>query len=154
MNKTIARCIFICAISLWILLSLAAPWAMSDYNAFLKNFVNHELLAFLGVVVTITLASATNLHLELNKLEEAAGKRKFPKTRASIRRSSVSMITMLVIAVVVTVAKPLVIVPDWHQQQIASSFFNGAALLIVLFNILVLVDLTHAALGLGPNLPD
>ena len=154
MNKTIARCIFICAVSVWLVLSLAAPWVMSDGNGFLRGFVNHELLAFLGVVVTITLASATNLHLELNKLEQEKGKRGFPQTRASIKRSAVALITMLVIAVVLTVAKPLVMLPDPHQLQIAQSLFNGAALLIVLFNVLVLIDLTQSAFLIGPNLKD
>jgi hypothetical protein len=36
---------------------------LSDDNTFLKNFVNQELLAVLGVIVTITLASAASLHL-------------------------------------------------------------------------------------------
>jgi hypothetical protein len=154
MNKTVARCIFICAVSVWIMLSLAAPWVMSDGNVFLKGFVNHELLAFLGVVVTITLASATNLHLELNKLEEQEQRLGFTGTRAAIKRSAISLVTMLMIAIVLTVAKPLVVLPDPHQQQIGQSLFNGAALLIVLFNVLVLIDLTQAAFGLKPNIKE
>jgi hypothetical protein len=153
MNKTVARCVFICAVSVWLVLSLAAPWALSDqHNTFLKNFVNHELLAFLGVVVTITLASCTSLHLELNKLEEAEQRRGFEPTRTAIRRSAVSLVTMLIIAVILTVAKPLVLPDDPVKQQIATSLVNGAALLIVLFNVLVLIDLTLAALKLQPRI--
>ena len=82
MNKTVARCIVICAVAVWIILSLAVPWVLADTNAFLKGFVNPKLLSLLGVIVTITLASAANLHIELNKIEEAAGKSAFVNTRA------------------------------------------------------------------------
>lgn len=150
MNKTVARCVFVCAVSIWILLSILAPWVLSDNNAFLKGFVNHELLGFLGVVVTITLASAANLHIELNKLEEAAQRTGFTKTRTAIKRSAAALISMLLLAVVVVVAKPLV-APDPLANAMAASFFNGAALLIVLFNVLILIDLTQSAFQLGPK---
>ena len=61
---------------------------LSYANPFLKGFVNPKLLSFLGVIVTITLASAANLHIELNKIEEAAGKSAFVNTRVSIKRSA------------------------------------------------------------------
>ena len=63
MNKTIAVCTFICAVAVWIVLVFSTPWVLSDQNAFLEAFVSHELLSLLAVVVTITLASAANLHL-------------------------------------------------------------------------------------------
>ena len=82
MNKTVMRCIVICAVAVWIILSLAVPWVLADTNPFLKGFVNHKLLSVLGVIVTITFASAANLHIELNKIEEAAGQSGFGNTRA------------------------------------------------------------------------
>ena len=48
MNKTVMRCIVICAVAVWIILSLAVPWVLADTNAFLKGFVNHKLLSLLG----------------------------------------------------------------------------------------------------------
>ena len=90
MNKTVMRCIVICAVAVWIILSLAVPWVLADTNAFLKGFVNPKLLSLLGVIVTITLASAANLHIELNKIEEAAGKSAFVNTRVSINARPVA----------------------------------------------------------------
>jgi len=150
-TKTIARCVFACAVSVWLILSLATPWVLADSNTFLKNFVNHEMLAFLGVVVTITLASATNLHFVLNGLEEREQRRGFWKARAAIRRSATSLIVMLLMAIALTVAKPLVVAAT-PTSGVSASLFNGAALLIVLFNVLVLIDLTQAAFQVGPNI--
>jgi uncharacterized membrane protein YhaH (DUF805 family) len=143
MNKTVARCIVICAVAVWIVLSLAVPWVLADTNPFLEGFVNHKLLSVLGVIVTITLASAANLHIELNKIEEAAGKSAFVNTRGSIKRSARWLIASLIVAVLVVLIKPLVAAnPVVHQT--AASLLNGAALLIILADILVLIDLTQA----------
>tara|TARA_B100001939_G_C16651448_1_gene491961 strand:- start:124 stop:585 length:462 start_codon:yes stop_codon:yes gene_type:complete len=149
MNKTIARCTFISSIAVWIILSLSAPWVLSDENGFLKGFVNHEFLNFLGVVVTITLASTANLHLELNKFEERVKKRIFVNTRNSVKRSAYWMISMLLIALLLVVSKPLIV--SVTPSLIASSLLNGGALLIILFNVLILIDLCQTAFKLEPN---
>ena len=143
MNKTVARCIVICAVAVWIVLSLAVPWVLADTNPFLKGFVNHKLLSLLGVIVTITLASAANLHIELNKIEEAAGQSGFVNNRASIKRSARWLAATLIVAVLVVLIKPLV-APDPVVHQTVASLLNGAALLIILADILVLIDLTQA----------
>ncbi|OKL43289.1 hypothetical protein A3843_14330 [Pseudovibrio exalbescens] len=37
-------------------------------NTFLNEFVSHELIALMAVVLTVTLASVANLHLALNRM--------------------------------------------------------------------------------------
>lgn len=37
-------------------------------NDFLKGFVNHEVLALMAVILTVTLASVANIHLALNRI--------------------------------------------------------------------------------------
>lgn len=153
MTKTVARCTFIVAMGAWLILSTSTPWVLSDHNTFLRGFVTHELLGFLGVVVTITLGSAANLHLTLNQIEERAElagipNKGFPVTRAVVKKSSFWLIGMLLIAIALVLVKPLVVVND--TQQVAAAFFNGAAVLIVLFNVLVLIDLTQTAFAVPP----
>jgi hypothetical protein len=144
-NKTIARCIFITASGIWLLLSITEPWVLSDQNTFLKNFVSHEVLNVLGVIMTITLASTANLHLELNRIENAVKKPILNKTRAAVKHSAFSMIICFALAVVAVVVKP-----HLPKTEIAISLVNGSALLIVLFNILVLADLTKLAFSIRP----
>ncbi len=147
MNKTVAHIIMIISTAVCFILSLCCPWVLSDNNNFLKNFVNHEMLSFLGVVVTITLASAANLHLELNKFEEKVNENVFHKTRDSIKKSAYWLLSFLSLAIVLVIAKPLLC-----GSVIATSLINGAALLIILFNILTLVDLTNTVFALGPQI--
>ena len=147
MNKTVAQCSMIAALTVWVVLSFVAPDVLSDKNTFLKGFVTHELLGFLGVIVTITLASAANLHLKLNELEEKVQKQVFSRTRSMVKKSAYWLIGMLLIALLLVVIKPVV-----ATSNIAEALFNGAALLVVFFNILVLIDLTQSAFSLEPSI--
>lgn len=138
-------CLTIVSVGLWIGLSAAAPWVLSDKNTFLLGFVNHEFLGFMGVIVTITMASVANLHIELNKLEERVERAIFTKTKRSLKDSARALIVMLSLAVVIVVAKPLM-----NEGERSQALINGAALLIIIFSIMTLVDLTKAALSLEP----
>jgi hypothetical protein len=149
MNKTISRCALIAATATWIILSLCSPSALSDKNTFLKGFVNHELLSFLGVLVTITLASAANLHLTLNRLEENVGARVFTATRSAVKRSAYWLIGTLPLTLAIVVAKPMLI---GGGQATTESLVNGAGLLAILFSVLILIDLTDAAFSIGPTI--
>lgn len=134
--------------------SASVPYMLSDEgNAFLKEFVNQELLALLGVIVAITLASASNLHLELNKLQDRTG-RDFPRTRAAVRRSAYSLLFLFALAGVLVVVKPLL-----GADQNATAAANAFAIGIVVFNLAVLVDLTITAFRIPaastlPEAPD
>jgi hypothetical protein len=152
MNKTVARCTLIVLGALLTGISVCAPWTLSDQNAFLRGFVNHELLSFLGVIVTITLASAANLHLELNKKEEQVGQAIFVNTRVAVKRSAYSLIAALVFGIVLVVLKPLI--SFGGQRQIAEALANSTSLMLLFFSASILLDLTDAAFKIGPTMPD
>ncbi len=57
----------IAAIVLLFMAVVAQPDWLNE-NKFLIDFVNHEMIALMAVVVTVTLASVANIHLALNKL--------------------------------------------------------------------------------------
>ncbi len=114
------------------------PCWLSDENQFLRGFVNQELLAVLGVVVTITLASAANLHLELNRLEDEYEER-FPEARWANRSYAYLLIWLFILAIFLVVCKPIFASSPFEQ-----ALFNGAAIMIVLVNVLSLMDLTGA----------
>lgn len=155
MKQAVAYCVLACAATLWIGLSIAAPWVLSDTNLFLKGFVNHELLAFMGVLVTITLASAANLHLELNRLEEDAAARKishdFGKTRRSVATSAKALIWLLLISIAIGVVKPLALLRGANPFR--EAIFNGFALFVLLVSVLILVDLTLTILAIPAKKP-
>jgi hypothetical protein len=147
-NKTISWCLYIFCFSIWLIISFSAPWVLSDNNDFLKSFINHELLTFLGIFVTITISAIANIHLELNKLEEQLKKRVFVYTRHSIKRSAFWLVGMLLISFLIIISKPLVVS---SSNEIGTSLFNGGGLIIVIFNVLILIDILQTTFKLEPN---
>lgn len=146
MNKIVARCLLIVSIGCVICLSFSAPWVLNDKNLFLKNFVNHEFLNLLGVVLAITIASAANIHFEFNKIEDILGTEFLSKTRDSLKSSIYLLIISFGIGTVLSVTKPLI-----GEEPISISLINGTALLLVLINILVLVDITALVFKIKPT---
>jgi len=144
-TKTIAWCILIVALGILICLSVSAPWVLDDSNSFLRNFVNHEFLNVLGVIVAITLASAANLHLQFNQIEDRVEAHFLDSTRSEVRHSAYFLVAVFSIAIVVVVAKPLL--PDSPAAQL---LVNGFVLLALLANILVLTDITRLVFSIPP----
>lgn len=120
------------------IVSWCAPELISDDNSFLEGFVNHELLAFLGIIVTITLASAANLHLELNRLEDSTGEQ-FDEARSATRAYAYLLIGLFAFGLLLVVLKPILSFSEHWEAGL-----NGAAIVIIALNILALMDLTGA----------
>lgn len=129
--------------------SICAPEILSDKNSFLKGFVTHELLAILAVIVSITLASTSALHLEFNKIEERCGRRGFVRARAGVKQAAYFLLALLVFAVVLIVSKSAMS-PSIKLQ----SFANGLGLFILFWNVLILISITQAVFAISPNMPD
>jgi hypothetical protein len=146
MNKTIAICSLLAWIAIWVTSTIAAPWVLSDKNSFFDRFVNEQFLSFMGVIVTITLASAANLFMEMNKLEDKVDKPVFRKAKDGVRDSSYWLVSLLVASIVLVIAKPL-----FNTGERAQAICNGFAVTILIMSILILVDLTQSAFMLDPR---
>jgi hypothetical protein len=140
MNRTIGVCVVLAWIAVCICIAAARPAWLSDSNEYLKTFLQHDFLEFMGVIVTITLASSATLFIELNKLEEKIGRRTFSSTKLQVKHSAFSLIGALVATVIITITKPIVINGERYEVAV-----NGLAILVVLFSVLILIDLTVAA---------
>lgn len=137
MSKAIPWMILIGMATVLLSISFCQPQLLDDRNKFLAGFVNQELLSTLGFIMAVTLASASSLYLELNKLEDTTGKT-FLRTRTGIRKSAYGLLVLFSAAVVLVIVKPLL--PDMpYNCAVANSF----AILIIYFNISTLFDLTR-----------
>ena len=145
MTKSISWCIIISAATVIITCAVAKPELLNDKNSFLHLFVNHELLAVLGIILTITLASAASLHFEFNRIEERLQKRGLVETRRGVKQGAYCLIILFVVSVVLVVVKPFV------THEIAQALVNGAALFVLLWNILILLELTQLAFAIEPD---
>lgn len=147
MNKTVAICILIVSFGIICIIVISHPSWISDNNAFLRSFVGAELLNVLGVILAITLASSAQLHLEFNKIEERAHKKFLYKARHSVKSSAYLLIVFFALAVIIICLKPIV---SDGERWIA--VFNGACLFLLLWDIIVLIDLTQAAFAIPPHI--
>jgi hypothetical protein len=150
MTPTIAYCTLIVSAGIIIVLSAYAPLLLSDANRFLREFVNHEFLSVLGVILAITLASTAQLHLTLNQIEErykqAGG---LSRTKVHVHRAAHCLIWLFVAGVTVVVLKPILAIQAWRQ-----SLFNGMAIFIIVWNVLILMVVTRTVFKIKPKIDD
>lgn len=148
MSKSVAYCTLIVTFAVIVVLSACAPNILSDENTFLKGFADEGVLDVLGVILAITVASAGQLHLTLNQAEERHGKIIFSRTRGGVKSATYMLIALFLLAVILVVAKPaLAGTAAWAQ-----SLFNGVALFIVIWNVLLLLSLTQGIFGIKADL--
>ncbi len=149
MTRTMAICALIAAATVVTVCAIYNPSYLSDKNDFLHEFINREFLSLLGIIITITLASAANLHLEFNKIEERFNRRGLTKTRRGVTQGAYYLIGLFLLSVVIVVVKPLA-----PQTDTAQALFNGAALVVLLWNVLILLELTQLAFAIHPEIKE
>ena len=149
MSKTVAYVSLIVLIGLVLACAISAPDILSDKNSFMKSFVGPEFLGVLGVILAITLASSAQLHLEFNKIEERFKARGLTRTRATVRQDTYALIVLFAFGVALTVFKSLLATQAWAQ-----TIFNGFAVIVVVANVLLLLDLTRTTFAIPPHIPE
>ena len=118
-------------------------------NHFLENFINHGLLNILAIVMTVTAASAANLHFVFNRAEETINQPGyFRSARKEIIGGVYWLIALFLAAVIV-----LILRSHFIENVVAVSFLNGFGLLILLINVLVLVDVNSTVFAIPPLSP-
>ena len=142
MKKFIVLVAFIlfCAVS-----TVSEPTFLAKNN-FLQQFVNHEILALLAIILAITFASMANIHLALNRIVmRAFGRRTALGQRSSeaVRREINSNAWWLFWAFIVCVIS-LIVKGSMPDHVYIVSAMNGVALTVLLLNVLVFYDIYRA----------
>ncbi len=115
----------------------------------MREFVNHELLTILGVILTITLASISSIHLNLNRLEERSNVRAFQSVRRELIQAAYWLIGLFILAVLLVLVKPVA-----TDSEIGTATFNAGALAVLAFYILILIDVTMSVFEITPDIQD
>lgn len=114
-------------------------------NSFLVEFINHEILNILAVIATVTIASAANIHLAFNRIEERAEKiGAFNDARSEVNQSAMILVWLFLATIIILVVKAI------SDNVFWLSFWNGACLLILLVNVFVLIDITESVFEVTP----
>jgi len=131
-----------------ICLSFSQPSVLSDQNSFLKNFVNHELVSVLGVMLAITVASASNITIELRKMESQYGVAgSFKGTRLEVEKGAFALIYIFALSFALVLLKD-VFKKAWGDT--GESLINGFALFFVFWTVMILYSLMTLAFQIGP----
>lgn len=144
MTKVALTVIILILIAVGITVSLFWPSVLAD-NQFLANFVNHNLLSLLVVILTITFASVGNIHLSISKTQTSiqdAGKRaeieeQFAKPLQAETESSAWLLFWALVACVVI----LLIKGSFADYVFIVSATHAAALILLFINAAVLYDI-------------
>lgn len=148
MNRTIGICSLVIAAGAVVAVAACQPSWLNDDNDFLKGFVNHEFLNILGVILAITLASTAQIHLWFNRIEERNGRRILNASRKELASSAYWLISLFLFGIILVVVKPHMSGPH------ITALMNGAAIWILLFDAIIMWDITATIFNLGPDLPD
>lgn len=147
MTKCVAWCSLICLFAVVVVCSLKQPELLSEKNSFMKDFVGKDFLALLWVILTITIGSASQLHLSFNQLEEHYHRiGGLQKARDGVKQAVYILIGLFLLSIVLVIVKPLIASKPWIQ-----SLLNGTAIWIIYFYVLVLIDLTQTVFAIPPR---
>ena len=131
-----------------VLVPLYCPQFLIE-NHFLEDFINHKLLNILAIIMTVTVASAANIHLAFNRAEEIINNPDyFRNARKETNQSAYWLIGLFLGAVIILIVRSYLI-----EDMFMVSLLNGVALVILLMNILVLVDVVGTVFAMHPLSP-
>ncbi|MBU3000439.1 hypothetical protein KO491_11395 [Roseovarius nubinhibens] len=137
MNPILSKLILVVAVGVALCLIAYRPQWVGDENKFLRDFVNHEYLNILGVILAITLASLSQLHLSLGRLRNQLGDEGLDDIRCEIRSSAIWLILGFILGLIAVIMKPIIVFGVAGAASV-----NAFCLVILLFYILILSDIT------------
>lgn len=148
MNRCTGYTILFVTMVALIIISIVEPKYLSDKNEFLKNFVNHEFLNILGVILAITLASVANIHLAFNRIEEKYRKKgALVKSRGNLKKATYWLIALFIVGGIVVIIKPVA-----TSSDVSVAIFNSISLVILLWHVLILIVLTELVFCIEPEI--
>lgn len=120
-----------------ITISVVKPEFLSG-NAFLKEFVNHEYINVLAVMVTVSLVSIVQIHLEYTRIERRFKTKVFAVARRGVTQSGLILVAMLLFAFPLSFAKA-----HLASDPMATSIIYTLALLSVVESIFIMYGLVR-----------
>lgn len=133
--------------ALLVAVSVCSPDTLAK-NQFLDEFVNHEYINVLAVIVTVSLVSVTQIHLEYSRIERRFDIRVFAEARRTINLGALILTSMLLLAFLVSFVRAEVV-----ADPVQLSLAHGASLLTVLTAVFIMYDLVRTVYVLAAEEP-
>jgi len=135
----------ICGVSI----SICKPSFFSE-NVFLDQFVNHEFINLMAVVVTVSLVSVVQLHMEYTRIERKFKQRAFSKSRRTVNTNGVILIALFVFSFVISFIKGM---PEVEESLEIQSIVHVAALAAILECVWIMYELIRTAYTIARTEP-
>jgi hypothetical protein len=142
--KTIFTTLLIVLAGLFTGISVCRPNVLAE-NDFVKNFVTHDALNIMSVIMTIGIASIATIHIWFNELEAKHDAKVFGAARREINHDAFFMVWLFVGELAL-----LIIRSYFEGNGTAISLFNSGALVIFLCSVLTLIDIMYVVRALTP----
>lgn len=128
-------------------LSVCDP-ALLGRNKFLVDFVNHNYVSILVVIVTVSLVSITQINLEYSRVERRFRVKVFEKPRRSLNVGAFILVAILIIGMVLAFLRA-----QFETTLVAVSFIHSIAILTILEVIFIMYDLIRTVYALASDEP-
>lgn len=128
-------------------ISVCKPKFFAD-NEFLSNFINNQYVSVLAIIVTVSLVSVTQIHLEYTRLERQFKKRVFYKARDAVNSSAIILTSMLSSAFVLSFTAAQV-----QSNTTVVSIIFVIAMLTILESIFIMYDLVQTVCTMAADEP-
>lgn len=127
--------------------SIFKPSLLSQ-NQFLIDFFNHNFISVLTVVVTVSLVSITQIHLEYSKIERRFKERVFIVPRRTLNIGTFLLCASLFIGFLLAFLRA-----QFIENDTAVAFIHSISLLIVFEVIFIMYDIIRVAYVLASDEP-
>ena len=117
-------------------------------NKFLLDFVTHEYVNVLAVLVTVSMVSVVQIHLEYTRIERRFKMRVFNEARKAVNLSAVVLVTILAASFLLSFLRAEVADNDFW-----TSIIHIAALMTILEGIFIMYDLVSTVCVMAEEEP-
>jgi cobalamin biosynthesis protein CobD/CbiB len=132
---------------MFVAISVCEPTVLSG-NKFLDDFVNHEYINVLAVIVTVSLVSVVQIHLEYSRVERRFKTRIFGDARRTVNAGALWLTGLLIGSFVLSFFRA-----SFIDNPVFVSMIHGAALLTVLTAIYIMYDFVRVVFALASEEP-
>lgn len=130
-------------------ISICKPAFFSE-NAFLDQFVNHEFINLMAVIVTVSLVSVVQLHMEYTRIERKFKQRAFEKSRRTVNANGVILIALFVFSFIISFIKGM---PEVEGNLQIQSMVHVVALAAILECVWIMYELIRTAYTIARTEP-
>lgn len=111
------------------------PELLSDKNEFFKEFVGQNFIAFMGVILTLSLGLLAQLSLSVAKLGEILDKEAVTEIRDELRSTARMLVMLFFASISIVFVKPLL-----PSTIVFEAALNSGVVLLVVYYLLILSD--------------